>query len=553
MGKIMPTLLGELIGQVEAVPAAGYESLLSRAGDESKAEGFAALVDEINRVIAPPVAVTEDSVFIRAMEVISDEINEHGGRFMQDEFARLCELIIDSPVLVAHDKRQLPVARNFKAEVVTRDGRPWVKVWFYWPKDTAGAQDLASRIDSGVLREVSIGFEFKRPECSVCGADIRECEHQPFTEGKHPDGKIRPIHYIYRDIIRVLETSLVYRGATPGTRIGTGLFFSKEHKAGGSVSPRADRHEAQPVSGATKRREPEPLRPGIPASLGTTIERLFDAGLVNGTPIVTVTDLLREDNFGQRFVVTPLVEGMPVVAIKRAGKVLLFNTNKNEFGAKVPRIRDELSRITAGEFTCCGWLVRSLLKRKRGGLTFFMEWIGSLNNTDFLSRPVIAHRRLVSRLLGHGRSVRPLPYRWVDRGQLTGAIQILSSTAGCRIHPANTAVCPPPECYELRRKEYLWLQITDREAAPDGRWYYQLALADGDDFRALKQKVLSPQRYPIGRVVPVVGSPVLSADRDIQLSDPAIRYTPARRNQPDSVAAIKRIFTPTKTANKQMA
>ncbi len=537
MGKVMPTLLGELIGQVKAVPAAGYESLLSRAGGKSKAEGLAALVDGINRVIAPPVAVTEDSVFIRAMEVISDEVNEHGGRFSADEFARLCELIIDSPVLVAHDKRQLPVARNFKAEVVTRDGRPWVKVWFYWPKDTAGSQDLAARIDSGVLREVSIGFEFKRPECSVCGADIRECEHQPFAEGKHPDGKIRPIHYIYRDIVRVLETSLVYRGATPGTRIGTGLFFNKASEV----------DVCRPLNNRPQ------TRPGIPASLGTTIERLFDAGLVNGTPIVTVTDLLREDNFGQRFVVTPLVEGMPVVAVKRAGKVLLFEANKNEFGAKVPLIRDELSRITANEFTCCGWLVRPLPKRKRGGLTFFIEWIGSLNNTDFLSRPVIAHRRLVSRLLGNGRSVRPLPYRWVDRGQLTRAAQILSSTAGCRIHPANVAVCPPPECYELRRKEHLWLQITDREAAPDGRWYYKLALADGDDFRILKQKVLSPQRYPIGRVVPVVGSPVLLADRDLQLSDPAISYTPARRNQPDSVAAIKRMFTPTETAHKQIA
>ena len=63
------------------------------------------LVVEINRVVAPPVAVSADAVYIRAMEVVSDEVNEHGGRFSPDEFDRLCELIVDSPVLIAHDKR----------------------------------------------------------------------------------------------------------------------------------------------------------------------------------------------------------------------------------------------------------------------------------------------------------------------------------------------------------------------------------------------------------------------------------------------------------------
>ncbi|MFC1476008.1 hypothetical protein ACFLQW_03300 [Candidatus Zixiibacteriota bacterium] len=549
MENITPTLLGELIGQVRTVPAAGNEALNAAADPHGDPGKFTALIDEINRVIAPPVPVTAETVFIRAMEVVSDEVNEHGGRFAQDEFAGLCELIIDSPVLVAHDKHQLPVARNFKAEVIDRDGRPWIKVWFYWPKDAAGAQDLAARIDAGVLREVSIGFEFKRPECSVCGRDIRECEHQPFAESKHPDGGVRPIHYIYRDIVRVLETSLVYRGATPGTRIGTGLFFNKAHEAKACCTPisaGADVDICRPQS-------PPSRRADIPASLGTTIERLFEVGLANGRPISSVPDLLREDNCGSRFVVTPLVEGLPLVVIKRARDVLLFDPDRNEFGAKVLRIRDELVARITDDFAGYGWLVRPLPERKHNHLTLFLEWIGSLNDEDFFSRPVIEQRRLVSRIFNRGRFIRPLPYRGVDREQLARAVQLLSSAAGCRIHPANSAVCPPPEGHELRRKQHLWLQITDRAATADGGWSYTLALADGDDFCELPQQVHSPQCYPIGRIVPVVGLPTVSADGDLQLFDAAIRYTPARRNRPDSISVIQRIVKPIKACPGQMA
>lgn len=532
MKNMQPTLLGELIGTVQAVPVVGNDRLAARPGERHVPDSLAVLIEEINRVIAPPVPVSGDAVFIRAMEVVSDEVNEHGGRFSTDEFGWLCELIIDSPVLVAHDKRQLPVARNFKAEVITREGRPWVKVWFYWPKDATGAQDLASRIDSGVLREVSIGFEFKRPECSVCGADIRECEHQPFAKGKHPDGTVRPVHYIYRDIVRVLETSLVYRGATPGTRIGAGLFFHKTCAAK-ICRPRK--------------------RFGILAALCTTIERMFDVGLANGIPVTRATDVLQDDSRSSRFVVTPLVEGVPVAAVRRKTKILLYDPDQNEFSIRVPGVCDELARNVTADLMCFGWLVRPRRKSKNTEVTLFVEWMGSVNDEDFLPHPIIEHRQLISRLFGRGKLIRPLPYRWVDREQLARAAMILSSAAGCRIHPAEATVSPPPVGHEVRRRAHLWLQITDRESTPDGLWRYQLALADGDDFREVKQWVESPQKYPVGRVVPVVGSLMLTENRGLRMFDAKIRYTPARRNQPDSLKTVRRMSAVVKAIPRQVA
>jgi hypothetical protein len=551
------TLIGELIGRVQAGPPCDEHPRPSHSADvgarghtpttdvssfvklnEDTQSAFNSLIDEINRVIAPPVPVGADTVFIRAMEVLSDEINDHGGRFAADEFPRLCELLIDSPVLVAHDKRQLPVARNFKAEVISRDGRPWVKVWFYWPKNAAGAQDLAARIDSGVLREVSIGFEFKRPECSVCGADIRECEHQPATEVKHPDGSIRQVHYIYRDIVRVLETSLVYRGATPGTRIGAGLFFDKVMQPL-NFSAMADGNDSllgQP---------PDICRLQVPRSgnhphLHSLINRLFDTGLAGGMPVGSTTDILAADDSLRRFIVLPLIEGLPVVAVKRDDEVLVFDADQKELGAKISHIRSELARTMADDFGCFGWLVRSGSGRDKTEVTLFADGIGSLADENHLSHLIIDHRHLLKRIFDHGKLVRPVPYRFVDRGQLARATHILSSSAGCSIYPGGAAVSSSPVFYELRRQKHLWLQIVGREVAPDGKWRYRLALADGDDVREILPAVVSAQRYQVGHVVPVNGSLTYSPARGFQLADATIRYTPARRRSADTVAAVRR-------------
>ena len=66
------------------------------------------LVDIINTNIKPPEKVTADTVYIRAMYIVSDEVNSYGGRFPDDEFDTLMNLIVDSPVLIGHKKDQLP-------------------------------------------------------------------------------------------------------------------------------------------------------------------------------------------------------------------------------------------------------------------------------------------------------------------------------------------------------------------------------------------------------------------------------------------------------------
>lgn len=182
--------------------------------------------EEINDVINPPTNVSADDIYVRAIYLVSDQINSYGGRFPKNELSNLCHLIIDSPVLVGHNKSGLPIARNFKAEVIEKNDESWVKVWFYWLKKAEGSEALLANIDGGIYKEGSIGFIFSLPECGICGEDIRGCLHVPLK--KYGSGEDEMVcHYNYRRIEKVLETSLVFRGANPNTRTTNDLIFSR--------------------------------------------------------------------------------------------------------------------------------------------------------------------------------------------------------------------------------------------------------------------------------------------------------------------------------------
>nr|MBN2276861.1 hypothetical protein [candidate division Zixibacteria bacterium] len=194
---------------------------------EKEPSGYRELTDIINRNIKPPTAVHPDNVHIRAMYIVSDQVNSYGGCFPGEEHEKLAEMLIDSPVLIGHRKDSLPIARNFHAETVIRDGVRWVKVYFYWLKNADRSDDLCRNIDGGIYKEGSISFIFNFPECSICGEDIRKCRHRPFEEYDVPGGDRRQAYFNYRQILKVLETSLVYRGSVEDTTITNELVFRK--------------------------------------------------------------------------------------------------------------------------------------------------------------------------------------------------------------------------------------------------------------------------------------------------------------------------------------
>jgi len=178
-------------------------------------------VDLINRNIKPPVPLEASQVIIRAMYIVSDAINSYQGRFDRSDLPAIAKLFIDSPVLIGHNKSGLPVARNFWAETVEKDGQLWIKSYFYWLKDVDGADRLRLNIDSGIYKECSVSFTYTVPECSACGKDIRFCGHQVGDS----------LFFYYRGVENILETSLVYRGSVPDTSMTDQLDFDSPKNA----------------------------------------------------------------------------------------------------------------------------------------------------------------------------------------------------------------------------------------------------------------------------------------------------------------------------------
>ena len=230
------------------------------------------LVNLINANIKPPSELRPEDLYIRAMYIASDQVNSFGGRFPRDEMESLARLMVDSPVMVGHRKDRLPIGRNFHATIESKGDSTWVKGYFYWLKGSADAERLRENIDGGIYKECSIGFTFRFARCSVCHQDIRRCSHQPLQSYPDTDGQVRECSFEYRQVEKVLETSLVYRGAQPNTSISKELIVT--------------RMTAPPGSSPTVR-----------------VDHPFELSC------------LSELDFDQRFLVAPYYSSIPVLAV----------------------------------------------------------------------------------------------------------------------------------------------------------------------------------------------------------------------------------------------
>lgn len=127
------------------------------------------------------------------------------------------------PLLLVHDSNSLPVGAWYSADVVDSQ----VVGKFYVPKEVAEYDDIKTRIDTGILDSVSIGFSAGTHDCSICGNDIQNYEDCPHIPGRDYEAK-DPVSgdslgtktcYVMLDNISAKEGSLVYSGAVPGAKI----------------------------------------------------------------------------------------------------------------------------------------------------------------------------------------------------------------------------------------------------------------------------------------------------------------------------------------------
>lgn len=137
----------------------------------------------------------EEEVFTFSVRLCDNEVDRDGERFPEETLKQLAQLFVGKAGLFDHQwSAKGQTARIYRTQLVheegsvTRAGDPccYLKGWAYMPR-TEGNRELIERIESGILKEVSVGCAVERTVCSICGETPGSCGHE---KGKAYDGKL---------------------------------------------------------------------------------------------------------------------------------------------------------------------------------------------------------------------------------------------------------------------------------------------------------------------------------------------------------------------------
>ena len=164
------------------------------------------VVKEVNAFALRPLAAEELAVF--TLDLCHNQVDRHFSRFPDEELDVINAMTPGRPLMERHDLRgSLPRGTFFRSAVHREGEKKTVRPEVYVLR-TRENEDFILNIEGGVYRETSIGFSFELPECSICGKDLRTCDHVPGRS--YGDAQC---HYIMRNVLEVIEGSVVPSGS----------------------------------------------------------------------------------------------------------------------------------------------------------------------------------------------------------------------------------------------------------------------------------------------------------------------------------------------------
>jgi len=171
-----------------------------------------------------PYPVESSQVYLGKARLANTETDRAFERFPVSYLERFAQTLPGKPVLEGHDKTKSPSGRWFDA-TVSRDERGVTHlVADYY---TLAGSELSHKIQTGIARDVSIGFQAAGRTCDLCSAPYdgaKGCDHQA---GQQYDGKLATVSYSGdTNRVEAMEGSFVWVGCQRGaTAIGTKAFW----------------------------------------------------------------------------------------------------------------------------------------------------------------------------------------------------------------------------------------------------------------------------------------------------------------------------------------
>ena len=139
--------------------------------------------------------LTAEEVYVFTIVLCDNDVDRDGERFTVESLFALEKLFVGKTGIFDHN----PSAKNQTARIIsckvenvasrttaTGDEYFCLKARAYLPR-TEGNSELIAALDSGIVKEVSVGCAVGKILCSVCGEDIGMCPHR---KGETYGGKL---------------------------------------------------------------------------------------------------------------------------------------------------------------------------------------------------------------------------------------------------------------------------------------------------------------------------------------------------------------------------
>ena len=162
-----------------------------------------------------------DTPFIFTAEISNDLLDSHFTHMSESTLRNYTEDANRGVAfLKGHNWHELPVGYSVQATLEEGDKKR-VVADFYTVRGMAETDDLIKRMQTGLLRDVSVGFHGGEMTCDICKRDFWDCTHWPGLKYEEKDGDtVRTVLATYTiENARLSEVSGVFDGSTPDAMI----------------------------------------------------------------------------------------------------------------------------------------------------------------------------------------------------------------------------------------------------------------------------------------------------------------------------------------------
>lgn len=157
---------------------------------------------------------TADELYVFEMRAADTRIDRDFECFDRAALEKMSELYVGKTVICDHAPSTYnQCARIFKGRVQeAEDGAAELTLTAYLPRE--GNDELIGKLDSGIVKEVSVGCAVRKRNCSICGKEFGNCGHR---KGRTYGDKL--CSYVLSDVTDVYEVSFVAVPAQPAAGV----------------------------------------------------------------------------------------------------------------------------------------------------------------------------------------------------------------------------------------------------------------------------------------------------------------------------------------------